>query len=339
NLFVIEKSSKCANKGSEEIHFSALNRPRDARRRRENRRNQVTRERNGPADRSLRVQEGGASNEARAGDQRTFIRKCPRIGPSFRASIVSEGSRGQDSRYGVHTRAITLGHGGRPPPPPSSCITTNGGDTLDLRFSRSRRDLTACTLLLKTTRESGETPRCGNVGNGGVLRSAKSRALAAEDVYHGCFIRIINVPIRDSGFFACWSKIRREITLGRDSVRIKGARPQYALSLLSTIRRGGRAELARAEPSDTELRTPRGEPLRSESSLRRPRIWILSRIGIPGCRRSRSRVRGPLAYTSVYVFRERLRKRKREDSFVTSEEIRIPQTHPVFTSPEGIPGF
>ena len=54
------------------------------------------------ADRTLRVQEGGASNEARASDQRTFIRKCPRIGPSFRAS--NEGRRGQDSRYGVYVQ-------------------------------------------------------------------------------------------------------------------------------------------------------------------------------------------------------------------------------------------
>jgi hypothetical protein len=45
--------------------------------------------------------------------------------------------------------------------------------------------------------------------------------------------------------------------MGEIRAGIKGARVQYALSLLSTIRRGGRAELARAEPSDTESRTER----------------------------------------------------------------------------------
>lgn len=59
------------------------------------------------------------------------------------------------------------------------------------------------------------------------------------------------------GFFARQGGIRWEFTLWRDSEGIKGARVQYALSLLSTIKRGGRAELARAEPSDTELRTER----------------------------------------------------------------------------------
>jgi len=82
-------------------------------------------------------------------------------------------------------------------------------------------------------------------------------------------------------------------------VGIKGTRPQYALSLLSTIRRGGRAELARAEPSETELRIQRGEPL-CESSLRRPGIWILLLIGISGYRPLRSRKNSHSRSTRVY---------------------------------------
>lgn len=102
---------------------------------------------------------------------------------------------------------------------------------------------------------------------------------------------------------------------------IKGARPQYALSLLSTIRRGGRAELARAEPSDTELRTLRGEPLR-ESSLCQPRIWILSRIGNP-----------LLPSSSTFAARPRERRKARNSC---KRDQNLADCILVFTSPEGI---
>ncbi|KYQ50864.1 hypothetical protein ALC60_10003, partial [Trachymyrmex zeteki] len=154
----------------------------------------------------------------------------------------------------------------------TTTISIDGGDTLDLRFSRSRRNLTACTLIVTSSlleNDTGELYReergdaSSRRGNGGVLRNAKLRALKAKDVYHGCFIRIIN----SGNFYDHFQPIRNS----RSSV------DRYE-HLLSTIRRGGRAELARAEPSDTELRVQRGEPL-CESSLRRPGIWILLLIG------------------------------------------------------------
>lgn len=120
---------------------------------------------------------------------------------------------------------------------------------------------------------------------------------------------------------------------------IKEARPQYALSLLSTIKRGGRAELARAEPSDTELRTRREEQL-CESSLRRPRIWILTRIGILDYRRSRScessRLRSARVFETGAKRKTPRRKRERRIRVTLNERIGILQTRTVFTSPEGI---
>ncbi|XP_018309808.1 uncharacterized protein [Mycetomoellerius zeteki] len=83
----------------------------------------------------------------------------------------------------------------------TTTISIDGGDTLDLRFSRSRRNLTACTLIVTSSlleNDTGELYReergdaSSRRGNGGVLRNAKLRALKAKDVYHGCFIRIIN---------------------------------------------------------------------------------------------------------------------------------------------------
>jgi len=108
--------------------------------------------------------------------------------------------------------------------------------------------------------------------------------------------------------------------------RIKGALPQYALSLLSTIRRGGRAELPRAEPSDTELRTQRGEPLR-ESSLRRPRIWTLSRIGTSGYRFDRV----------IESSRSKKPEIEARSSYDVKKRLEIPQSRIVFTSPERVP--
>ncbi|XP_012056054.1 PREDICTED: uncharacterized protein LOC105619135 [Atta cephalotes] len=84
----------------------------------------------------------------------------------------------------------------------TTTVSIDGGDTLDLRFSRSRFNLTACTLFVTSLllendmgEQHGEErgDASSRRGNGRVLRSAKSRALKAKDVYHGCFIRIINV--------------------------------------------------------------------------------------------------------------------------------------------------
>lgn len=134
-------------------------------------------------------------------------------------------------------------------------------------------------------------------------------------------------------------EIKRERAKERERVRaregfaegIGGARVQYALALLSTIRRGGeKAELARAEPSDAESRTEkRAAP---ESSLRRPRTWIpvlsRARIGTPQavCRarfvsaasdREVSRSRDPtLALDRLPSTRGD--QGKREDTIVTS---------------------
>ncbi|KYM92582.1 hypothetical protein ALC53_01038 [Atta colombica] len=157
----------------------------------------------------------------------------------------------------------------------TTTISIDGGDTLDLRFSRSRFNLTACTLLVTSLllendmgEQHGEErgDASSRRGNGRVLRSAKSRALKAKDVYHGLATSMIT---------------------------------DHFQPLLSTIRRGGRAELARAEPSETELRIQRGEPL-CESSLRRPGIWILLLIGISGYRPLRSRKNSHSRSTRVY---------------------------------------
>lgn len=102
----------------------------------------------------------------------------------------------------------------------TTTISIDGGDTLDLRFSRSRRNLTACTLIVTSSlleNDTGELYReergdaSSRRGNGGVLRNAKLRALKAKDVYHGCFIRIINVC-------RTWRRLRENVII---SVHLK----------------------------------------------------------------------------------------------------------------------
>ncbi|EGI65720.1 hypothetical protein G5I_05821 [Acromyrmex echinatior] len=291
-----------SRKKLKEIHFSSL----DVSVTRDDEgksRNQMIREQNDPADRTLRVQEGEASNEVRAGDQRL---------PSVRLT-KEEGDRTRDMVYTCNYTS--------PWWETTTTIGIDGGDTLDLRFSRSRSNLTACTLLVTSSllendmgEQHGEErgDASSRRGNGRVLRSAKSRALKAKDVYHRLAIstiadhfqparnnrssihrhehnerhEVINPAARRAArtnltvvFFARWDKIFG----GKlHSGEIRWESKERALSthsLLLSTRRGGRAELARAEPSDTELRIQRGEPL-CESSLRRPGIWILLLIGI-----------------------------------------------------------
>lgn len=115
-------------------------------------------------------------------------------------------------------------------------------------------------------------------------------------------------------FFARQGEIRREFTLRRDSEGIKGARVQYALSLLSTIKRGGRAELARAEPSGTELQ--------ADESLAASRPFVGP--GPRSCRERGGRYFGisPSISRSRAAVRETLERHAGEKITLSNERIR-----------------